>query len=148
MGSPDSNGFVDLAVFIHPPQGGECGGDTNNHLWAHRFFLTGGPYLTHSRNSQGVTIKVSDYTLQSGVGGAQGCNGAEIMPIGTVAHETGHGFGLPDLYDTADSSEGIGQWGLMGSGNYASPLSPAMDTDPISMSVRPVASCPVTSHVA
>ncbi|HEU5262398.1 MAG TPA: M6 family metalloprotease domain-containing protein [Gemmatimonadales bacterium] len=121
----DSDGYVDLAVFIHPPMGGECGGPTNNHLWAHRFFLTGGAYPTHSRNSQGVTIKVSDYTLQSGVGGAQGCNGADIMPIGTVAHETGHGFGLPDLYDTADSSEGIGQWGLMGSGNYTSPLSPA-----------------------
>jgi M6 family metalloprotease-like protein len=51
------------------------------------------------------------------------------MPIGTVAHETGHAFGLPDLYDTdlnsAEVTQGIGEWGLMGSGNYASPGSPS-----------------------
>jgi hypothetical protein len=69
---------------------------------------------------------VRDYILQSAVGGASGCDSTNIMPIGTVAHETGHGFGLPDLYDTNpfESSEGIGDWGLMGAGNYTSAFSP------------------------
>jgi hypothetical protein len=51
------------------------------------------------------------------------------MSIGTVAHETGHAFGLPDLYDTnlraTNPTQGIGEWGIMGSGNYSQPYSPA-----------------------
>lgn len=47
------------------------------------------------------------------------------MAIGTSAHELGHGIGLPDLYDTSLETEGIGEWGLMGSGNYTSLASPA-----------------------
>jgi hypothetical protein len=47
------------------------------------------------------------------------------MPVGTVAHETGHGFGLPDLYDTSNKTEGVGEYSLMGSGNYTSPFSPS-----------------------
>src|SRR5256884_2476616 len=121
----DGDGYVDLVAFIHPPVDGACGGATNNHLWSHRFFLTGTPYVTHSKNVQGVPIKVADYILESGVGGLEGCDSSQIMPVGTVAHETGHGFGLPDLYDTDGASEGVAEWSLMGSGNYTSPFSPS-----------------------
>ena len=121
----DGDGYVDLVTFIHPPLDGACGGLTNNHLWSHRFFLTGLPYVTHSTNAQGVPIKVADYILESGVGGLDGCDTTQIMPVGTVAHETGHGFSLPDLYDTDNKSEGVGEWSLMGSGNYTSPFSPS-----------------------
>ncbi len=124
----DGDGYVDLVAFIQPALDGACGPAGNNHLWSHRFFLTGTSYATHSTrvvNGQTVHVKVSDYILESGVGGDDGCDGTHIMPIGTVAHETGHGFGLPDLYDLDGTSEGVGEWSLMGSGNYTSPASPS-----------------------
>jgi immune inhibitor A len=121
----DGDGVVDLVVFIQPAMDGACGGPSNNHLWSHRYYLTGVPYTTHSRDNQGRSIVVSDYTLQSGVGGVSGCDTGQVMPVGTVAHETGHGFGLPDLYDTSNQTEGVGEYSLMGSGNYTSPFSPS-----------------------
>lgn len=121
----DGDSVVDLVVFIQPALDGACGGATNNHLWSHRYFLVGAPYATHSRDALGRRIIVSDYTLQSGVGGEEGCDTTQIMPVGTVAHETGHGFGLPDLYDIDGTSEGVGEYSLMGSGNYTSPFSPS-----------------------
>ncbi len=120
----DGDGYVDLVAFIQPAVDGACGGATNNHLWSHRSNLAF-PYITHSVNSQGVRIKVADYILESGVGGLDGCDSTQIMPVGTVAHETGHGFGLPDLYDTDNTTEGVGEYSLMGSGNYTSPFSPS-----------------------
>ena len=124
----DGDGFVDLVAFIQPALDGACGPLGNNHLWAHRFFLQPPYYATHSTtvvNGQTVNVRVADYILESGVGGASGCDTTAIMPIGTVAHETGHGFGLPDLYDTDGASEGVGEFSLMGSGNYTSPFSPS-----------------------
>jgi M6 family metalloprotease-like protein len=38
--------------------------------------------------------------------------------IGTVCHEFGHVLGLPDLYDVSGWSNGIGAWGLMGTGAW------------------------------
>ena len=113
-------GVVPLVLFMHQAIGAECGPPSapENHLWAHRFFLN--PAF---QTQDGVSV--SDYILQPAVGGATSCNGSQIMPIGVVAHETGHGFGLPDLYDTSNESEGIGQWGLMSSGSFTSGLSPS-----------------------
>jgi M6 family metalloprotease-like protein len=123
----DTSGFVPLVLFMHEAMGGECGPSSapQNHLWAHRFSL---PTYTTNDNDPfhaGQKVKISDYVLQPGVGGSSSCTTSQIMPIGTVAHETGHGFGLPDLYDTQGPTEGIGQWGLMSSGSFTSPLSPA-----------------------
>ncbi|OLC85911.1 MAG: hypothetical protein AUI86_10775 [Gemmatimonadetes bacterium 13_1_40CM_3_66_12] len=123
----DTTGFVPLVLFMHEAMGGECGPSSapQNHLWAHRFALP--TYTTNDDDPfhAGKKVKISDYVLQPAVGGASSCTASEIMPIGTVAHETGHGFGLPDLYDTGNVSEGIGEWGLMSSGNFTTALSPS-----------------------
>jgi len=124
----DSTGVVPLVLFMHQAMGAECGPASapENHLWAHRFFLTS-PYTSQDNDPfhPGSHVVISDYILQPAVGGQNSCTPSQIMPIGTVAHETGHGFGLPDLYDTNGPTEGIGQWGLMSSGSFTSALSPS-----------------------
>jgi M6 family metalloprotease-like protein len=133
--SGDDDGVVDFVTFLQPTVDGACG---TPGVWAHRFVISawngGSPYVTKTprKNAQGQPIpgqfiKVDNYTIQSQVGGASACNGTQIMPPGTVTHETGHAFGLPDLYDTDRSSgtEGAGEWSIMGSGNYTKPFSPA-----------------------
>lgn len=134
--SGDDDGVVDFVTFLQPEVDGACG--TTN-LWAHRFdvgFWRGGGFITASpvRDAGGTPvpgsfIRIRDYTLQSGVGGPGACAAGQLMPIGTVAHETGHAFGLPDLYDTnlrsPSVTQGLGEWSIMGSGNYTQPYSPA-----------------------
>ncbi len=134
--SGDDDGVVDVVMFLQPEVDGAC---RTSNLWAHRFVIrgwTGSPYQTRSprRDAQGQPlpgqfIVVDDYTLQSAVGGSDACTPGVIMAIGTSAHETGHAFGLPDLYDTnflsPSGTQGIGEWGIMGSGNYSKPYSPA-----------------------
>jgi hypothetical protein len=86
-----------------------------------------GQFTTSDAKSGGGFIKADYYQLVSGVGGT-GCTAqSQIMALGTSAHETGHGLGLPDLYDTglSPTTEGVGEWSLMGSGNYKSLNSPA-----------------------
>ncbi len=122
--SADDDGYVDMAIFVHPAQDGACGGTTNNHIWSHRYQLLT-PFTTKTPAHNGGFIMIRDYTFQSGVGGSTACDTNQIMPAGTAAHESGHGLGLPDLYDLTFATEGIGEWGIMGSGNYATPLSPA-----------------------
>lgn len=131
--SGDDDGVVDFVTFLQADRDGACPGSP--HIWAHRFVIRawngGSPYVTKTpwNGHPGQFLKVDDYIMQSAVGGNTACDGSAIMPIGTVAHETGHAFGLPDLYDTDLSNtrvtQGIGEWGLMGNGNYARPYSPS-----------------------
>jgi len=125
---------IDLVVFVQPARDGACGGyngftngspASNNHIWAHRSRLLDHNLFNDSAYTTHDGKKILDYIVQSGVGGSSACDSTAIMPPGTVAHETGHGFDLPDLYDTQGSSEGVGEYSLMGSGNYTSPFSPS-----------------------
>jgi bacillopeptidase F (M6 metalloprotease family) len=70
---------------------------------------------------------VDDYVIQP----AKNCDNVTIVDIGVFCHEFGHALGLPDLYDTNNcggscaGDNGIGHWGIMGSGNWNSPTRPA-----------------------
>src|ERR1044071_4242596 len=140
--SGDDDGVVDFVTFLQPEVGGECRANVPlpKGVWSHRYVIQGwasglshphidavGYYVTQTpwAGHPGQFLRVNDYTIQSQVGGSTSCDGASLMGVGTVAHETGHAFGLPDLYDTRGETQGIGGWGLMGSGNYARPYSPS-----------------------
>jgi M6 family metalloprotease-like protein len=116
--SGDDDGFVDFVAFVHPEVGGECG--RNDNIWSHRSTFsnwTGSPYETKSVGKNGQKIRVDDYVIMP----AKACGGTTMIQIGVFAHEFGHAFGLPDLYDTQNfngNSEGVGNWDLMGAGSW------------------------------
>ncbi len=124
--SGDDDGFVDAVVLIHPKVDGSCkavNGEAANSIWAHRFFA--GPYPTNDLSvATGDFVKLRDYIVQGGQGGDAGCTSGEPQAMGVVAHETGHLFGLADLYDTIGDGSGIGRWGLMGSGSQQTAYRP------------------------
>ncbi len=100
-----------------PPDG--SGGDD---LWPHSG-STGG-----TGTADGVTVNpyIINSEVTSSVTGGGTCN--QMQTIGLFAHEFGHALGLPDLYDTDNSSEGVGFWSAMAS-QYLSTVNLA-DTPP------------------
>ncbi len=128
--SGDDDGLVDVLVIVHPELDGSCGPrSTNNNIWAHRSFYggisgSGAPLPTADVAAGGFNIGINDYIVQGGQGGENGCTPNQPQAMGVVAHELGHAFDLPDLYDTSIQTEGIGAWGLMGSGNWHIPTRP------------------------
>ncbi|HEY5521676.1 MAG TPA: M6 family metalloprotease domain-containing protein, partial [Desulfuromonadaceae bacterium] len=70
-------------------------------------------YTTKAICSAGGNIKIKKYTVQTEQEGD-----GKMATIGVFAHEYGHALGLPDLYDTADKSQGAGDWAVMARGNY------------------------------
>ena len=100
----DNDGNVDGIIVIHSGPGAEEQGD--EYIWSHRWEINSKYYDNRY---------ISDYTIQpeTRYGGMVG--------IGIFCHEFGHLLGLPDLYDTDLSngkSNGIGEWGLMGTGGW------------------------------
>lgn len=116
--SGDDDGWVDILAVMHPTHGGECGGDGGeNRVWSHKWNLedaTGQAYVTRTAAAGGGNIRVGDYTIQP----VLSCDTRTINQIGVLAHELGHGFGLPDLYAVGADHPGIGKWGLMGGGSW------------------------------
>ena len=111
----DNDGWVESVIIVHAGYGGETGGDG---IWSHRWSLIGaglGFYATNDTNELGIKVKINDYIIQPALSGS---SGSKMIEIGVFCHEFGHAIGLPDLYDTDFSSEGIGEWGLMGGGGW------------------------------
>jgi len=95
----DGNGFVDAFVVVHAGPGGEQTGQAG-HIWSHKWVLPSAQSVDGKQVFAYLTVP-------------------EDSRIGVCAHELGHLlFGFPDLYDTDNSSEGIGNWCLMAGGSW------------------------------
>lgn len=100
----DGDGYIDAIDFIHSGYGAETGGGGGKWIWSHRWALNANIWTS------GEGVRVNSYHTEPALWGTSGTN---IVRFGVIAHETGHFFGLPDLYDTDDVGNGIGNWGMM-----------------------------------
>ena len=105
----DNDGFVDAIDIVHSGYGGETGGGGGNWIWSHKWSLPSN-WTSAENNGSGVRVKVRDYHSEPALWETSGTG---ILRIGVVCHETGHFFGLPDLYDTSGGGSGIGSYCLM-----------------------------------
>ena len=125
--SGDDDGFVDLLCVLHSFRGGECGISANivSHTWSYSVWpVSGGfAYTTNDARAGGGFIQVDDYTVAPALSCTTPAN--QVIEIGVLCHEFGHGLGLPDLYDRDGGSNGIGHWGIIGSGSWNTPSRPA-----------------------
>ncbi|MEW6050088.1 MAG: M6 family metalloprotease domain-containing protein [Candidatus Zixiibacteriota bacterium] len=102
----DGNNIVDGIIVVHAGKGAEEGGDSTA-IWSHR------SNLSTSLTLDGKSIYAYTMNPEKFLGA--------MVPIGVFCHEYGHILGLPDLYDTdytPSTSDGLGSWSLMASGNY------------------------------
>ena len=113
----DNDGYVDMVFFLVAGFSAAYGGNNDNYLWPHMYYLYNAPMR------DGVRFGL--YACSTEIAGweAYGENYYDIEGIGTFCHEFGHVLGLPDLYDT-DYKEGGGEsrhpgnWSIMSGGSY------------------------------
>lgn len=112
----DNDDIVDTVIIIHEGPGEEYPTSPADTIWSHQWDLYSaqssgdgtGPVYTDGVwfNSY---VEVPEYTAVRG-----------DSSVGVFAHEFGHVLGLPDLYDTLQTTNGVGDWSLMSSGSWGS----------------------------
>ncbi len=125
----DGDGYVDVVMIVHSGPGAEFTGNSTD-IWSHKWGIA-------PRSKDGKYV--SSYTIMPEYWSSPG-----DMTIGVFCHELGHAFGLPDLYDTDGSSNGIGRFSLMAGGSWNGSLgnSPA---HPDAWSRAQLGWCPITT---
>ena len=91
--------------------------DPNEKILDKSRILANGHYRTNDTYNGLPVIYDGDYALEPEMLGSNNTLGP-LVAIGVFAHEFGHIFGLPDLYDRDYTSEGLGNWCLMSAGSY------------------------------
>jgi M6 family metalloprotease-like protein len=103
------DGVAEPIMIVHAGKGAEYTGNPND-IWSHSWSLRNERFL------DGVYVR--NYVIMPEYYASVSANSSD-MTIGVFAHEMGHGFwGLPDLYDTDYSSQGVGSWSLMALGSW------------------------------
>jgi immune inhibitor A len=97
------DGYAEGIFLVHAGPGAEETGDPND-IWSHAWYY-------EAWTNDGVTTGRYSTEPEELLGG-------EMIKIGVFCHEYGHVLGLPDLYDTDGSSEGIGVYCLMSGGSW------------------------------
>lgn len=117
----NNDGYVDVVAVVHQGTGEEEGVDPND-IWSHSWSLAGAKYWLNDGPGPIHTWDgkiVNRYIIMPELLGVAGRDDyAGMATVGVFCHEYGHAIGLPDLYDTDYSSQGIGNWGLMGGGSW------------------------------
>ncbi len=85
-------------------------------IWAHAHCIKEATILD---NTQIMGCGISSYSIFGERHKSNSAGDTHDATIGIIAHELGHAAaGLIDLYDIDGSSQGIGNFGLMGAGNW------------------------------
>jgi len=114
----DGDGFVDSVTFIHAGAGAEITGSASD-IWSSAWNLSDNQGPGPRSTVDGVMIDNFSFEAEYMVNVSPTTSD---QTIGMFCHELGHSlFGLPDLYDPDYSSNGVGQWSLMGSGAWNGP---------------------------
>ncbi|KAK3217228.1 hypothetical protein GRF29_1g2317844 [Pseudopithomyces chartarum] len=95
----DGNGYIDAFICIHAGQAADETGQASD-IWSMKWVLRDEEEINGTKVYGFLTV-------------------SEDAKCGVCAHEIGHlVFGWPDLYDTDNSSAGIGNWCLMSAGSW------------------------------
>ena len=90
-----------MIAFVHSGYAAEWGGTDSyggyytDRIWSHKWSL-----WPAFETQEGVNVQ--NYYISSAVWGTKG---SDVARIGVLAHEAGHFFGLPDLYDVQTNSD-------------------------------------------
>lgn len=107
-GDSDGDGWVDCMTVIHSGHGQEITGNPATCIWSKQ------GEMTSLMTKNGVKMKRAN--TEPALRGAT--TSTSIIRIGVICHEMGHSFGLPDLYDYSNTTDGLGKWCVMAHGNW------------------------------
>jgi M6 family metalloprotease-like protein len=100
----DNNGQVDALFIVHAGPGYEDTGNVNyihSHAWVTSYHIPVD------------SVTVYRYSMEP-----EETSSGQLITIGVFCHEFGHVLGLPDLYDTDYTSDGVGMWSVMAGGSW------------------------------